>query len=148
MALVRWKPYRDLFSIQDEINRMFEDFSGGNARETEDRLMRIIPAADIVEDKDRFFVKVELPGIRKEDVRVAVHNNMLTISGEKKREFEDKGDTAHRVERSYGVFSRTFELPGVVDHSGIKADYKDGILTLEIPKSEESKPKEIAINVK
>ncbi len=146
MALVRWRPFRDMYSLQDEINRMFDEFSG---RQPEgDEKMRLIPAADIVENKDNFIVTAELPGIRKEDIRVTAQNNVLIISGEKKRETENKSDTWHRVERSYGMFTRSFDLPAMVDPSRIKADFRDGVLAVELPKAEEAKPKEITINVK
>jgi HSP20 family protein len=111
-------------------------------------LMRLVPAADIVEDKDGYTVTAELPGLKKEEIKVTVQNNVLTISGEKKKELESKNDTAHKLERSYGAFSRTFELPAVVDGSRISAEFKDGVLKVELPKTEEAKPKEIAISIK
>jgi len=135
-----------MYSLQDEINRMFEEFNG-RSFEGEDRA-RLVPAADISENKDNFVVTAELPGIRKEDIKVTVQNNMFTISGEKKRDVEDKGDTWHRVERSYGIFARSFELPAMIDANKIKADFKDGVLTIELPKAEDAKPKEIMIDVK
>ena len=147
MALVRWKPFRNMYSLQDEINRMFEEFSG-RPQDADDNMMRLVPAADVMENKDNFLVTAELPGIHKEDIRVTVQNNMLTVSGEKKKETENKGDTWHRVERNYGSFSRSFELPAMVDPGKIKAEFKDGVLTIELPKAEEAKPKEIAVNVK
>jgi len=136
---------RDLVTIQDEINRMFEDLAG---RPEGDEGMRLIPAADIMEDKDTFTVVAELPGMKKEDVKVTLQNNVLTISGEKRKETEQKEKTFHRMERSYGSFYRTFELPAMVDATKIQADFKDGVLKISLPKSEAAKPKEIAINVK
>jgi len=147
MALVRRRPFRDMYSLQDEINRMFDEFSGG-ALDRVDKMMKVVPAADVVENKDNFVVTAELPGIRKDEIRVAVQNNTLMISGEKKKETENKGDTWHHVERSYGTFSRSFELPAMVDSSRIKADFKEGVLIVELPKAEAAKPKEIRINVK
>lgn len=145
MAVVRWRPMRDVFTLQDEINRMFEEMVGRPEQET--GMMRMMPAADIVENADNFVVTAELPGMKKDDIKVTLQNNVLTISGEKKKEEESKEGTYHRVERSYGSFVRTFELPATVDPSRIKADYTDGILYVELPKSEEARPREITINV-
>jgi HSP20 family protein len=145
MAHVRCRSMRDIFGIQDEISRMFEDFAG---RQDDVELSRMTPAADIVENKESFVVKAELPGIKKEDIKIALQNNLLTISGEKKKEVETKDQTVHHLERSYGAFYRTFELPVMVNQSKIKAEFVDGILTVELPKAEEAKPKEISISVK
>jgi len=147
MALVRFKPMRDLFSMRDGIDRMFEDLAGQMEMDRDSGLMRLVPAADIVENKDGFMVTAELPGLKKEEIKVTVQNNVLTISGEKKKELESQNDMAHKLERSYGSFSRTFELPAVVDASRINAEFKDGVLKVELPKIEEAKPKEIAIGV-
>jgi HSP20 family protein len=126
---------------------MFEDLAGQMEMDRDSGLMRLVPAADIVENKDGFMVTAELPGLKKEEIKVTVQNNVLTISGEKKKELESQNDMAHKLERSYGSFSRTFELPAVVDASRINAEFKDGVLKVELPKIEEAKPKEIAIGV-
>ncbi len=137
---------RDLEDIQDQINRVFEGMAGDP--DSDNRLPRLYPSVDLSENKDSFVLKAELPGMKKEDVKVTLQNNILTISGEKKQEQEEKGKTFHRIERSYGSFSRTVELPVAVKTDAIKADFKDGVLTVELPKLEEAKPKEIAISVK
>jgi HSP20 family protein len=137
---------RDLVTIQDEINRVFENLTG--RPEGDEGLMRLLPAADIVEDKDSFIVNIELPGLKKEDLKVTVQNNILSINGEKKNEIDHKSKTFHRVERSYGSFYRSFELPISVDPSKVQAEFKDGVLRIELPKSDSAKPKEIAINIK
>jgi HSP20 family protein len=146
MPLVRWRPMRDLIDIQEEINRMFQDIGG--PLEGEARLPRLHPAVDVVENKDSFVVKAELPGMKKEDVKVTLQNNVLIISGEKKQEVQEKGKTYFKTERTYGTFYRTIDLPVQVKMEEIKADFKDGILTIELPKVEEAKPKEISISVK
>jgi HSP20 family protein len=146
MTLMKCRPMRNLMTIQDEINRMFDDFAGN--REGETGITKIYPASDIVENKDSFVISVELPGLKKEDVKVTLQNSALTISGEKKVESESKEHTFHRVERTYGSFYRSFELPVPVDSGRIQAEFKDGILMINIPKLEEAKPKEIAISVK
>jgi HSP20 family protein len=146
MALVRWKPMRDLVDIQDEINRMFEDCACST--EGEKGISRLFPPADVIENKDSFIVRAELPGLKKEDIKVTLQNNVFTINGEKRKEQEEKNQTYHKVERSYGTFHRSFELPVQVNPNDIKAEFKDGILTVELPKIEEAKPKEISISVK
>jgi HSP20 family protein len=146
MTLMKWRHMRDLSTIQDEINRMFDDCVVNHDRET--GISKIYPASDIVESRDSFEISIELPGLKKEDVKVTLQNNILSISGEKKVASESKDHTFHRVERTYGSFFRSFELPMPVDSGKIQADFKDGILKINLPKVEEAKPKEIAISVK
>jgi HSP20 family protein len=146
MALIRWRPMRGLVDIQEEINRMFEDIAG--SADGERGMSKLSPPADVIENKDSFVVRAELPGLKKEDVKVTLQNNVLILSGEKKKETEEKNEAYHRVERSYGSFYRSFELPVAVDANNIKADFKDGILKVVLPKIEEAKPKEIEISVK
>lgn len=142
MAIVRWKPMRDIFVMQDEINRMFDNFCGGF--EGQDGSM-LAPAVDVTEKADNFIISAELPGLKKDDIKLALQNDVLTISGSKKRETESRDDRYHRVERSFGSFCRTINFPTSVDASKIDADFKDGVLTIELPKVEEAKPREIAI---
>lgn len=145
MAIARWKPTRDLMSLRDEMDRMFDSFWGENAGRDGGMLM---PPVDMIENDDNFVVSVELPGLKKDEIKMTMQNNMLTISGSKKHEFESKEDTVHRVERSYGSFCRSVNLPGTVDSSAIKASYDSGVLKVTLPKVEEAKPKEIAIDIK
>jgi HSP20 family protein len=147
MTLIRWKPVRSLDNIQDEVNRVFDSFFDMRpyARRSEDSGW--YPEVDIVEDKDKVVVNVDLPGIEKEDIKVSVHDNTLTIKGERKAEKEEKDKNYHRVERVYGTFCRSFSLPSMVDGQKIKAAYKNGVLSIDLPKAEEVKPKEIPINV-
>ena len=142
MAIVRWKPMRDISVIQDEINRMFGNSWGGF--EGQDGAMPV-PAVDVTEKADNFTVSAELPGLKKDDIKLTLQNNVLTISGSKKRTTESRDDRYHRVERSFGSLCRTINFPTSVDASKINADFKDGVLTIELPKVEEAKPKEIAI---
>ncbi len=145
MAIVRWKPMRDLMSLRDEMDRMFDSFWGENAGR--DGGMLMLPV-DMIENDDNFVVSVELPGLKKDEIKMTVQNNVLTISGSKKHEFESKEDTVHRVERSYGSFCRSISLPTTIDSSAIKASYDSGVLKVTLPKVEEAKPKEIAIDIK
>lgn len=154
MALVRWNPARelamwpsDLFGIQREMNRMFDGFFRGT-RDEESALMAWAPVVDIAEHDDEYVVKVELPGVNKEDVKITLESNILTIGGEKKQEKETKKENYHRVERSYGSFQRSFTLPTMVKSDKIDAIYKDGILSVSLPKADEAKPKQIEVKVK
>jgi HSP20 family protein len=105
------------------------------------------PPVDIIEDKDGLVLKAELPGMDKKDIEVRVENNVLTLQGERKRESETKEDGYYRCERAYGTFSRSFSLPTSVDTSKIGAEYKDGVLSVSLPKAEEAKPKQIDVKV-
>jgi HSP20 family protein len=156
MSLVRWNPARELerwapdfFGVQREINRLFDDsFRGG--MQAEEALGRSYwsPAVDIAERDNEYVVKVELPGVNKDDVKITLESNILTIRGEKKQEKEEKGENSHRLERSYGSFQRSFTLPTIVKNDKIDAVYRDGILTVTLPKAEEAKPKQIEVKVK
>jgi len=155
MALVRWKPARelaawpsDIFGIQRQMNRMFDSFFNSGMQESDSMLSAWTPAVDIAERDDEYLVKVELPGVSKDDVKVTLESNILTIRGEKKQEKETKNEGYHRVERSYGSFERSFTLPTSVKNDKIDAGYKDGVLIISLPKAEESKPKQIEVKVK
>ncbi len=153
MSLIRWNPTRDLvsfpsdmFNLQKEMNRMFDSFFRGV---DEPSLLNgtWIPAVDVSEEQEAYVVKVELPGVSKDDVKITLESNILTIRGEKKAESEVKQKDYHRTERSYGSFQRSFTLPNTVKNDKIDAVYKDGILTVSLPKAEESKPKQIEVKV-
>jgi HSP20 family protein len=155
MSLVRWNPARelatwpsDLFGIQREMNRMFNNFFRSDARDGDLELSAWTPAVDIAEHDNEYIVKVELPGVSKEDVKITLESNILTVHGEKKHEKETKEEDYHRVERSFGSFQRSFTLPTTVKSDKIDAVYKDGILTVSLPKAEEAKPKQIEVKVK
>jgi HSP20 family protein len=137
------EPAQDLFSGLSRLNRIMDEalgsWNGGSVASA------WLPACDVVEDKDHLKIALELPGVRPEDVKVSVENNVLTIRGEKRQESEDKGQRWHRYERSYGAFERTFTLPGTVDSDRVQATANDGVLTLVLPKSERAKPREIPV---
>ncbi len=159
MTLIRWKPIREvtawnpvsdvaeeIVNMQREIDRMFSRFNGGT---TADKALEgWSPAVDIIEDDHQFIVRADLPGLTKEDVKITVENNQLTIRGEKREEEEKEGKNYHRIERSYGSFYRSFTLPTSALSSKIEAEYKDGVLTLSIPKAEEAKPRSIEVKIK
>jgi len=144
MAIVRWSPFRDLIGIQQEVNRLFEDLMTRRAEAGVEGAVWV-PAADVAETEDAVSVKVEAPGVDKDDIKISVTNNVLTIRGEKKMEKETSEESYHRIERVYGSFVRSLELPTVVQADKVTASFKDGVLTIVLPKSEEVKPKEIAI---
>jgi HSP20 family protein len=129
------------------MNRMFDEFfRGGNGEAAGTGLSTWTPAVDLHETDDGFVIKAELPGVSKDDVSVDVHQNTLTLRGQRKHEAEVKNERYHRVERSYGTFQRSFVLPTMVDQEKVQATFKDGMLELHLPKSESAKPKRIAIN--
>ncbi|RMG65236.1 MAG: Hsp20/alpha crystallin family protein [Calditrichaeota bacterium] len=147
MALVRWNPTRELGTLQDEFNRLVERFFGPSMLEAAEELpVSWYPSVDITETRDKLVVMAELPGMKKEDIHITYKDGFLTIEGERKREVEEKeGVNFHRVERHYGKFRRTFQLPVAVKGDQIEATYKDGILTITLPKVEEARVKEIPV---
>ena len=146
MAMVRWEPVRDLLTLQERMNRMFDSSYRGAGDEDWALGGSWAPAVDIYEKDGNIVLKAELPGVDPKDVDVRVENNLLTLRGERKFDNEVKRDNYHRVERSYGAFSRSFTLPNVVDTGNIKAEYRDGVLHMTLPKREEAKPRQIQIN--
>jgi HSP20 family protein len=150
MTIVRWEPFRDLVSLQDRMNRLFGETYRGAARTgDDDRALggSWAPAVDIFEKDGNIVLTAELAGIDPKAVDVRVENNVLTLQGERKFDKELQKDSFHRVERAYGSFTRSFTLPSVVDTGKIKAESKDGVLKLTLPKREEAKPKQIQVQV-
>ena len=146
MAITRFEPFRALAAVQARLNRIFsEPYENGD-----DALAQAnwVPPVDVFENPQHELVlKAELPGVKKDDIDIKVENNTLTIRGERKREVETKEDGFHRVERTFGSFARSFTLPQTVSADGIKADYKDGVLTVTLPAREEAKPRQVQIAV-
>jgi len=137
-----WSPFEQLTTLRDEINRLFEaPFTNGGS----DAFNSWAPALDVYEDKDSLKVRAELPGLKKEEISISLHENVITISGERRNEKKDEGSETSREERVYGRFTRSFQLPKAVDAGKVKATYKDGILTVTLPKAEEAKPRQIEI---
>jgi len=148
MALVRWEPVRELSSIQNEMNRLFNTFfdtpaTPGNGS----TLRRWIPAMDLVETDDHFVLKADLPGLSEGDVNIEVEDNVLTISGERKAQHEEKKEGYYRVERAYGSFRRSLTLPEGIDPADVQASFDRGVLEVRIPKPEERKPRRVSIKV-
>ncbi|MGH9355194.1 MAG: Hsp20/alpha crystallin family protein [Terriglobia bacterium] len=147
MAIVRWEPFRDLLTTQDRFNRLFNQTFSNLAEDDPLSTKGWAPPVDIFETDHNLVVKAELPGIDPKDVEVRVEDGTLYLTGERKHEKEVKEESYHRVERSYGAFTRSFRLPNSISTEDIKADYADGVLTLTMAKREEAKPKTIKINV-
>jgi HSP20 family protein len=146
MNIVRWDPYRELTSFADRFNRTFGLPTATRERDEEMSLGAWMPPVDISEDQDKIRLTTELPGVREDQVSIQMEGGVLTIRGERKFEDEKQGRNFHRVERSYGQFVRSFTLPNNVDREKIRATFSDGILEIEIPKSEEARPRQIKIS--
>jgi len=144
-AISRWEPARGAMTLRDQINRVFADMLERPGEES--NLTTWAPAVDIFETAHELVVKADLPEVDLKDLDIHVENNILTIRGERKFEKDVKEDNYLRVERAYGSFTRSFSLASTVNTEAIKADYKNGVLTLRIPKREEAKPKQIKVNV-
>lgn len=147
MQLVRFNPIRDMFNVRNRINHIFDDFFCTTPKGDEELSMwNWKPVVDIYDNDDNIVIKAELPGVDKANIDIDVKGRFLTLKGERSAENEIKEDKYHRKERAYGRFERVFTLPAEVDSDKIEADYKDGILTINIPKPEEQKPKQITIH--
>ena len=147
MTLIRWTPIGNMTNFQDEMNRLFNEFFTAAPGRSEAGAFPWNPLVDIAETKDDIIVKAEVPGMKKDDIKVVIQDNVLTLKGEKQEEKQEKDKQYHRVERSYGLFERSFSLPVSVQVDRVKADYKEGVLTINLPKAEEAKPKEVSVNV-
>jgi HSP20 family protein len=145
MAIVRWDPARELDSLQSEFNRLFDTFLGSGGRTDVRAPRRWVPAMDLVETDDHLVLRADLPGLSKDDVEIEVKDNVLTVSGERKAEHEEKADGFYRVERAFGAFSRSLTLPQGIDADSINAEFTDGVLEIRIPKPEERKPHRVQI---
>lgn len=146
MSIIKYDPFRELRSLQDEMNRLFlSNVSRGDDRELARGAWS--PSVDIFENKDNLVIEAELPGMKAEDVNVSIENNVLTLHGERRFEKKDEGDNFHRVERSYGSFTRSFTLPPTVSSENVNAEFENGVLKLTLAKREEAKPRRIEIKV-
>ena len=149
MALIRWEPVRELQTMQNEMNRLFNTFfdSPTSANGSTPALRRWIPAMDVVESDDHYVLRADLPGMSESDVNIELDDNVLTISGERKSEHEQRSKGYYRVERASGSFSRSLTLPEGVDADGIQASFTNGVLEVRSPKPEQQKPRKVQISV-
>lgn len=148
MALVRWEPFKDLLSIHERMNRLFED-TLFRPKGMEEELTKgtWAPAVDIYETQNDIVLKAELPGLSQKDISVEVRENTLILKGEKKFEKEVKEENYHRIERSYGSFQRMFTLSDTIQQDKVKAKFKEGVLEIVMPKEEKAKPKLVKVDV-
>jgi HSP20 family protein len=146
MAIIRWNPAQDLMRMREEMDSLFQQFlRPGTSEEGSWGQGLWAPPVDIVETDDALVMKVELPGFSKDDIQIELHDNRLTLRGERKYEKEVKEEQYRRRERAYGRFERSFLLPTVIDQDKVTAEFKDGVLELRLPKSQEAKAKRIAV---
>jgi HSP20 family protein len=145
MNLVRWDPFRDFEGLQARLHRLFPDVP--TRTEDESLFGGWSPAVDIQETDNEFILKADLPDVKKEDVKVELEDGVLTVEGERRKEKEEKGKRFHKIERAYGKFVRHFTLPTEVDGPNVKAEFKDGVLNVRLPKAVNAKPKAIDVKV-
>ena len=146
MSIVKYDPFRELRSLQDEMTRLFTGSRPVMMGQEDMAHGAWAPTVDIYEDKDRLILEAELPGMKRDDFEISVENNVITLSGERKFEKRTEGDNYHRVERSYGSFTRSFTLPQTVTADGAVAEFEDGVLRVSLPKREETKARKIEIS--
>jgi len=148
-ALIRWDPFKEMTDLHNRLSSLLShtNFPRTEGREEAMATAEWAPLVDITEDDKEYLIKAELPEVKKEDVAVKVENGVLTISGERRSEKEEKGLRFHRIERSYGRFERSFTVPEDAAGEQVTADYKDGILKVRVPKDERAKPKAITVKV-
>jgi len=145
MTIVRWEPLRELNSLQSEMNRLFTTVFDTPSGTSGNVLRRWMPAMDLVESGDHFVLRADLPGMSEDDVNIEFEDGTLTVSGERKAEHEESNEGFHRVERSFGSFSRSLTLPQGIDPEAVTASFDRGVLEIRIPKPEQRKPRKIAI---
>jgi HSP20 family protein len=147
MALIRWEPVRELNTLQGEMNRLFNTLLEHPTPNGPAGVRRWIPAMDLVETDEDFVLRADLPGLSEDEVKIELEDNVLTVSGERKSEHEDRTEGYYRVERASGSFSRSLTLPEGVNAEAIKANFDKGVLEIRIPKPEARKPQKVAISV-
>jgi HSP20 family protein len=144
MALIRWDPAREVDALQGDLNRLLDNFFASR-NEGRTGAQRWAPAMDLVESGDEYILRADLPGMERDDVELELKDNVLTLSGRRKAEHEDRREGFYRVERAFGSFSRSLELPAGVDPDGLKAEFDRGVLDVRIPKPPQEQPRRIPI---
>lgn len=147
MAIIRWTPFRNVMAFRDEMDRLIDDFYGKQTPAGEIYEGDWCPNMDLKESDNEIRASIELPGLSKDDIKVSVQGDLLTVSGEKKTEVADSKENVHRIERSYGYFKRVVTLPTEVESDKVKAEFKDGVLKVTMPKVETKKTREIPVQV-
>ena len=145
MTIVRWEPFRELGTLQSEMNRLFNSVFDSPGPGNGGTMRRWMPAMDLVETDDHFVLRADLPGMDEDDVKIELEDTTLTVSGERKAEHEEKSEGYYRVERAFGTFARTLTLPSGVDPEAVSASFDRGVLEIRVPKPEARKPRRIEI---
>ncbi len=145
MAVVKWDPFRDLLSIQDRMNRLFEHTLSRSRADEGIAASTWTPAVDIYETPETIVMKAELPGLSRDDIEIQIRDTTLTLKGERRFAKDVQEENYQRIERAYGAFQRSFTLPATIQQEKIRAVFRDGVLELTLPKAEEAKPKKISI---
>ena len=146
MAITRWDPFRDVLALQNRMNSIFQEYNRQQA-EGDVATAAFVPPVDIYEDAHKIVLKLEVPGMKESDLDIQLENNLLTVKGERKFESEEKEENFHRIERRYGSFYRSFTIPTTVDPESVKASYDAGVLSINLDKRAEAKPKQIKVSV-
>jgi len=148
-ALTRWDPLKEMEELQNRLSGLFgrAPVRRHNGEQESLTVAEWAPLVDITEDDKEYLIKAELPEVKKEDVKVAVENGVLTLSGERKSEKEEQNRKYHRIERAYGSFERSFSVPDDAEADKVNAEFEDGVLRVHLPKSENAKPKQIEVKV-
>jgi HSP20 family protein len=145
MALIRWDPFREMSSLQERMNRLFDESRDrGTAEDVAQGAW--VPPIDIHETPESLVLKAELPGLKREDIQIELQDSTLVLKGEKRFEKDVNEENYHRIERSYGSFQRSFTLPGMIKQDGVKAKFTDGVLEITLPKVEEAKPRQVKVD--
>jgi len=145
MAIIRWEPFRDLMTLREKMNRLFEEAFITRGEEKEMVSGTWTPSVDIYETENALILSAEVPGIEENDIEIKIENSTLTLHGERKFEKETKEENFHRIERAYGTFHRSFTLPNYIDQDKIKAEHENGILKITMPKKTEMKPRKVKV---
>lgn len=145
MAIIRWDPFRDMMTLRDRMNRMFEDMAASRGEDKDLVTSTWSPAVDIYETGEELVLTAEVPGMDDKDIEIKLEDNTLSLRGERKFEKETKEENYHRIERAYGTFYRSFTLPPYVDQESIKAEHENGVLKIRLPKKSETKPRKVEI---
>ncbi len=145
MAIIRWDPFRDMMTLRDKMNRLFEDMAVNRGEDKDLVTSTWSPAVDIYETAEELVLTAEVPGLEDKDIEIRLEDNTLTLKGERKFEKETQEENYHRIERAYGTFYRSFTLPPYVDQEGIKAEHENGVLKVRLPKKAETKPRKVQI---
>jgi HSP20 family protein len=145
MAIIRWDPFRDIVTLREKMNRLFEDAVTARGEEKEMISSTWTPSVDIYETENEIILTAEVPGIDEKDIDIKIENNTLSLQGERKFEKETKEENYHRIERSYGSFFRSFTIPHNVDQDRIEAEHESGVLRILMPKKPETKPKKVKV---